>query len=378
MIMEDYKNIDADKTGKFIKELRRKHNLKQDELGEKLFISRKSISKWETGRACPSVDMMKRMSKVFGITVDDLVAGEVISEPPNEEIERKSFDIKNYKVVGIVLLIIVSVLIVSMYFSNHMFSPAYKIYYEDENFFINDGLLVLDEEESYLSFGSTSTYIDSVDISKMKCILYVKNDDEIKELQIINLNKNNSLVDETPSELRKHIVGNEIKDVFIKIFYFNDMEEEVSFHLELIIKRKAKAPKTASRAVVNEMDKSYMIESYSDEASETAYKVPDTFDVGFLFNMSKDKLKSCSNYVVSTNGLEFKVSYDESDNVLCFDFGDNTILIHLDSKRFTLSYTTPEYFVVTKDNVIKYEDISNYYNTLFMLLDDLKERCIGY
>ena len=376
--MEDYKNIDADKTGKFIKELRRKHNLKQDELGEKLFISRKSISKWETGRACPSVDMMKRMSKVFGITVDDLVAGEVISEPPNEEIERKSFDIKNYKIAGIVLLIIVSVLIVSMYFSNHMFSPAYKIYYEDENFFINDGLLVLDEEESYLSFGSTSTYIDSVDISKMKCILYVKNDDEIKELQVINLNKNNSLVDGTPSEIRKHIVGNEIKDVFIKIFYFNDMEEEVSFHLELIIRRKAKAPKTASRAVVNEMDKSYMIESYSDEASETAYKIPDTFDVGFLFNMSKDKLKSCSNYAIDVNGLEYKVIYNEIDNLLNLESPNDLIVIHLDSRRFMFCFPYQSHFSITEDNVIKYGGISNYYNTLFILLNDLKERCHGY
>ena len=58
--MSSYNNIDPIKTGKFILELRVAHNLTQEELGFKVFISRKSISKWETGRCCPSIDMVKK------------------------------------------------------------------------------------------------------------------------------------------------------------------------------------------------------------------------------------------------------------------------------------------------------------------------------
>lgn len=56
-----------------IKEERQKHNMSQQQLGEKLTISRQAISKWERGESYPSLDMLIKLSDLFDITLDALV-----------------------------------------------------------------------------------------------------------------------------------------------------------------------------------------------------------------------------------------------------------------------------------------------------------------
>lgn len=56
-----------------IKEERQKHNMSQQQLGEKLTISRQAISKWERGESYPSLDMLIKLSDLFDITLDELV-----------------------------------------------------------------------------------------------------------------------------------------------------------------------------------------------------------------------------------------------------------------------------------------------------------------
>ena len=56
-----------------IKEERQKHNMSQQQLGEKLNISRQSISKWERGESYPSIELLIKLSDIFDITLDELV-----------------------------------------------------------------------------------------------------------------------------------------------------------------------------------------------------------------------------------------------------------------------------------------------------------------
>jgi transcriptional regulator with XRE-family HTH domain len=56
-----------------IKEERQKHNMSQQQLGEKLTISRQSISKWERGESYPSIELLIKLSDIFDITLDELV-----------------------------------------------------------------------------------------------------------------------------------------------------------------------------------------------------------------------------------------------------------------------------------------------------------------
>ena len=69
-----------------LKQLRQNKKWTQDELAEKLFISRTAISKWESGRGFPSIESLKALSKVFDVSIDELLSNsELISIAENDK-----------------------------------------------------------------------------------------------------------------------------------------------------------------------------------------------------------------------------------------------------------------------------------------------------
>ena len=71
-----------------LQELRKSRGLTQEELAEKLFVSRTAISKWESGRGYPSIDSLKEITRFFSVTIDDLICSdEMISVAENEKRE---------------------------------------------------------------------------------------------------------------------------------------------------------------------------------------------------------------------------------------------------------------------------------------------------
>lgn len=65
-------------TGAMIKELREKHKLTQAELAEKLYVSDKTVSKWESGKGYPDISLLEPIAKVFGISITELLYGKTI------------------------------------------------------------------------------------------------------------------------------------------------------------------------------------------------------------------------------------------------------------------------------------------------------------
>lgn len=64
-------------TGKIVKELREKKQLTQKELAEKLSISEKTISKWETNKGLPDIGILEDLSKSLGVSIAELLTGEI-------------------------------------------------------------------------------------------------------------------------------------------------------------------------------------------------------------------------------------------------------------------------------------------------------------
>ena len=56
--------------GKKIKKLRTDNGLTQDELAEKIYVTRTAISKWESGRGFPNIESLKAISKYFSVSLD--------------------------------------------------------------------------------------------------------------------------------------------------------------------------------------------------------------------------------------------------------------------------------------------------------------------
>ena len=69
--------------GEKIAKLRGVHRLSQEELAERVGVSRQSVSKWETGGSIPDLDKLVALSEVFSVTIDDLVKSPFLSEDPD-------------------------------------------------------------------------------------------------------------------------------------------------------------------------------------------------------------------------------------------------------------------------------------------------------
>ena len=107
-------------------ELRKKEGLSQEELGYKLNVTRQTVSKWELGQTTPEMDKLVEMSKIFNISVDELInesksetnindnATSIIEDQP---ITEKSTKEKNIKIIIVGVLVIVLVLIVVKLFT---------------------------------------------------------------------------------------------------------------------------------------------------------------------------------------------------------------------------------------------------------------------
>ncbi len=68
--------MDTKKIGMFLKELRNEKGITQEQLGEKIGVSNKTISRWETGNYMPPVDCLNMLSDFYNISINEILAGE--------------------------------------------------------------------------------------------------------------------------------------------------------------------------------------------------------------------------------------------------------------------------------------------------------------
>ena len=96
--------------GKFIFKKRKERNLTQEQLAERLGVSNKTISKWETGKCMPDYSIIEPLCQEFNITVAELLDGEEKSVHPYDhqqilKMMKETRDLKNKKfmLIGIVI-----------------------------------------------------------------------------------------------------------------------------------------------------------------------------------------------------------------------------------------------------------------------------------
>ena len=90
--------MDQIKIGKFIAECRKKKNLTQSQLAEKLGITDRAISKWENGRAMPDSSLMISLCNILEITVNDLLSGCLTPKAScDKELEDKLIEVIKQK-----------------------------------------------------------------------------------------------------------------------------------------------------------------------------------------------------------------------------------------------------------------------------------------
>lgn len=80
---------------KKLQELRHQKGLTQEQLAEKLFVSRTAVSKWEQGKGYPSLESLKAIANIFSVTVDELLSTNELLSLADEESKNKSHHLRD-------------------------------------------------------------------------------------------------------------------------------------------------------------------------------------------------------------------------------------------------------------------------------------------
>lgn len=104
--------MDQEKVGKLILYLRKKYGLTQQELADKLHITAKAISKWECGLGLPDITILQELSRVFNITTDELLSGEL----KEHQSKKKN---KRYILIMVFVLILIVIGLVFTFLLRH-------------------------------------------------------------------------------------------------------------------------------------------------------------------------------------------------------------------------------------------------------------------
>lgn len=102
-----------------LKKIRRDNNLTQEELAEKIFVTRSAISKWETDNGYPGMDSLKMLSKVFDISIDELISDEDVE---NSRLLEKKTARKMYFLAAACLIVSAASVIMTHFFNNRLLS----------------------------------------------------------------------------------------------------------------------------------------------------------------------------------------------------------------------------------------------------------------
>ena len=88
--------MDQIRIGAFLKALRKEKGLTQEQLAEKLAVSGRTVSRWETGSNMPDIGMLVVLADFYGVSIPELINGERKSENMNEEVKETVLKLSDY------------------------------------------------------------------------------------------------------------------------------------------------------------------------------------------------------------------------------------------------------------------------------------------
>ena len=85
--------MDVQLIGKFLADLRREKGLTQEQLGERLGVTNKTVSRWENGNYLPPVEILQMLSQYYGLTINEILSAQRLS--PEKYREKAEENIKS-------------------------------------------------------------------------------------------------------------------------------------------------------------------------------------------------------------------------------------------------------------------------------------------
>lgn len=169
------------KVGQFIKEERKNIGLSQEELANKLFVTRQAVSKWEQGKSLPGYDLIQKICEIFNITTNEYFLGERIKKENKKEInnipikilkEEKKKQRKIFFISFAIIILLILLFFFFYFFNTYKKVEVYSIYGQDENFKINNSNAFISNDRSYINLGNIETEKEVVKLN----LYYLKED----------------------------------------------------------------------------------------------------------------------------------------------------------------------------------------------------------
>ena len=88
--------MDQKRIGSFLRELRKERGITQEDLAEKLNVSSRTISRWETGSNMPDISLLIEIADFFDVSIPEIINGERKSEKMNEEVKEVAEKLSDY------------------------------------------------------------------------------------------------------------------------------------------------------------------------------------------------------------------------------------------------------------------------------------------
>lgn len=251
--------MDLNKMGKFIAQLRKEKKLTHSQLGEKLGVSGKAVSKWERGLGAPDISLLNTISEVLGVKISELLSGERIENDTTPEIENQitissigtynRISTKRYTKIIIILSMLTLSLILALFglyfLTNYNKFSVYSIVSESEDFYV-DGLIVSNQKENNTIISGIEyegPYVNSDQEIKVKVLTttLMINDTElmtkISDYNVLTLNKaleNTSLIVFENKEMYKSLLDVKNKgELKLILSYIDENGKEGNFIIPL-------------------------------------------------------------------------------------------------------------------------------------------------
>lgn len=185
--------MDCKKIGEYIQLKRKAIGITQQDLGDKLGVTSKAVSKWECGVALPDVSLFKDLSEVLNIEIEELLNGEDNKEIP---VDKK----KNLAIIVLssitFLLLIISILLGIFFYNNYDKVHVYELESANKEFDL-EGKLIFINEKKYLTINDVKYNLDNnINFSKISyqveyddTILYKSNDLKIENVDTLVFEK---------------------------------------------------------------------------------------------------------------------------------------------------------------------------------------------
>ncbi len=153
------------KIGKFIQSLRLELNMTQKDLAEKLYITDKAVSKWETGNSIPDVSILESLSNILNVSVTELINGERIDNEKlecadrviidNLNMDKKRMKKRNKIIITLSIILLASLLFILgiFFYNNYNKIVVYQFDGESENFGFAEGDVVYSNNGNIFNIG---------------------------------------------------------------------------------------------------------------------------------------------------------------------------------------------------------------------------------